>query len=49
MRDEEKERMEAFEHRMREKQAAEDKRLAEEAERDRQAYLKRTGRTEMRP
>lgn len=48
-RDEVKAREEAFALRMRARQEAEDRRAAEEAERSRQEYLKRTGRTEMKP
>jgi hypothetical protein len=43
------ERLARFEERMKERKMKEDKEKEEQAEKDRQAYLKRTGRTEMKP
>ena len=46
---ESEEQKKQFEERMRAKQAEEDRVEAERVERERQAYLTRTGRTEMKP
>lgn len=44
-----KEQLEAWEERMHKRREEEERQAAEEAERARQEYLKRTGRTEMEP
>lgn len=46
---ESEEQKKAFDERMKIRQAEEDKVEAERVERERQAYLTRTGRTEMKP
>ena len=43
------EKLKAWEKRMQKKGEEEDAELAEQAEKDRQKYLRRTGRTELKP